>query len=132
MIASRWRCDAVHIHQLLPLIIKSYKHRFQTGTHVHAALCGGRSNAPPYRDSGHGVAATDHSQTPGSESAGPGRLADHAAEVDPLERGVLIREDVVVDGTKRAVRPVLHAVVEGLDDVFLEVFVARMRLHNRV
>jgi Putative porin len=32
MIASRWRCDAVHIHQLLPPIIKSYKHRFQTGT----------------------------------------------------------------------------------------------------
>ena len=48
MIASRWRCDAVHIHQLLPPIIKSYKHRFQTGTKwrpVIADLLPGKPNS---------------------------------------------------------------------------------------
>src|SRR5712671_1760426 len=62
----------------------------------------------------------------------PGRSADHAAEVAALESRILVRENVGLDVAERGVRLVPDAVVEGLDDVFLEAIAARMRIDHRV
>src|SRR5271163_4337249 len=59
--------------------------------------------------------------------AGPSGAADHAAEILGPERGVLVREDVGIDGAEGSLGPVVKAVVEGLDDLFLEAAGARMR-----
>src|SRR5271168_4432319 len=50
----------------------------------------------------------------------PGGVADNAAEVAADERGVLVGEDVGLDVAEGGLGPLVDAVVEGLDDVFLE------------
>src|SRR6202521_1278286 len=65
-------------------------------------------------------------------SAVPGGATDHAAEISRREMRVLVGEHVSLDVAERSVRLVPDAVVEGLDDVFLEAVAARMRLHNRL
>src|ERR1700738_4580984 len=62
----------------------------------------------------------------------PGGSADHAAEIDAAEVRVLIREHVGVDVAEGRLRLVLVAVVEGLDDVFLETRSTRMCMHHRL
>src|SRR5882757_3750655 len=62
----------------------------------------------------------------------PGRGADHAAEIDLGEVRVLIREYVGVDIAEGRLRLVLVAVVEGLDDIFLETRATRMCMHHRL
>src|SRR5260370_2723927 len=58
--------------------------------------------------------------------------ADHAAEIDAAEVRVLIREHVGVDVAEGRLRLVLVAIVEGLDDVFLETRSTRMYMHHRL
>src|ERR1700682_3723245 len=53
-------------------------------------------------------------------SASPGRSANHAAEIAAPESRVLVREHVGLDVAERRVGLVFDAVVERLDDVFLE------------
>src|ERR1700692_909119 len=93
-----------------------------------------------------GVAAGGSSPTDASESlsAGifdwrtrrglpsPGGGADHAAEIAAGEVRVLIREHVGVDIAEGRLRLVLVAVVEGLNDVFLETRSTRMCMHHRL
>src|SRR5258707_7173825 len=58
--------------------------------------------------------------------------ADHAAEIDATEVRVLVREHVGVDIAEGRLRLVLVAVVEGLDDVFLETRITLMCMHHRL
>src|SRR5258707_7574575 len=62
----------------------------------------------------------------------PSGAADHTAEISRREMRVLVGEHVGLDVAECSVRLVPDAVVEGLDDVFLEAVAARMRLHNRL
>src|SRR5260370_34194344 len=59
--------------------------------------------------------------------AGPARGSDHAAEILGPERGTLVGEHVGVDSAEGRLRLVVEAVVEGLDDLFLEAAGARVR-----
>src|SRR5437764_14817525 len=59
-------------------------------------------------------------------SARPARSPDHSAEIAALEAGVLVGEDVGLDVAERRVGLALDAIVEGLDDVFLEMRGARI------
>src|ERR1700730_9543481 len=52
--------------------------------------------------------------------AGPGRAANHAAEILGPEGGILVGEHVGVDSAKGRLGLAVEAVVEGLDDLFLE------------
>src|ERR1700716_1284244 len=61
----------------------------------------------------------------------PSGAADHAAEISSREMRVLVGEHVGLDVAEGSVRLVPDAVVEGLDDLFLEAVAARMRLHHR-
>src|ERR1700756_3731530 len=65
-----------------------------------------------------------------SLSRRPCRLADHAAEVAALECRVLVRKNVSLDVAECRFRFALDAVVEGLNDVFLEAAAARMGLDH--
>jgi transposase len=56
----------------------------------------------------------------GRRSARPGRGADHAAEILGPERRVLVGEHVGVDSAESRLGLVMEAVIEGLDDLFLE------------
>src|SRR5882672_10111658 len=62
----------------------------------------------------------------------PGRGADHAAEIAACEGGILIRENIGFHIAERRLRLVLDAVIEGLDDVFLEMRSTRMCMHHRL
>jgi hypothetical protein len=62
--------------------------------------------------------------------AGPGRGADHAAEILRPERGILVGEHVGLDIAEGRLRLVVDAVVEGLDDLFLEAAGARVRVDD--
>src|SRR6266478_2171773 len=62
----------------------------------------------------------------------PGGVADHAAEVAAGKMRILVREHVGLHVAERRLRLVLDAVVERLDDVFLEVRAARVRMHYRL
>src|ERR1700681_22217 len=64
-------------------------------------------------------------------SASPGRSANHAAEIAAPESRVLVREHVGLDVAECRVGLVFDAVVERLDDVFLELIGARMRVYDR-
>src|SRR3977135_2586133 len=70
-------------------------------------------------------------RTPRGPSAPPGRSADHAAEITAPESRVLVREHVGLDVAECRVGLMLDAVVEGLNDVFLELLGPRMRVHHR-
>src|SRR5258708_34150080 len=61
-----------------------------------------------------------------TRSALPMGAADHAAEILRLERRVLVREHVRIDRAKGGLGPVPHPIIEGLDDLLLEV--ARTRV----
>src|SRR5271168_630445 len=65
-------------------------------------------------------------------SRAPGGVADHATEITPGETRVLVGEHVGLDVAEGCVRLVLDAVVERLDDVFLELVAARMCPHYRL
>ena len=54
-------------------------------------------------------------------SASPGGPADDAAEVAAVEVWLLVRDHVGLDVAEGGIGLVLDAVIEGLDDVFLEV-----------
>src|SRR5258705_10862332 len=53
--------------------------------------------------------------------AGPSGGADHAAEIPGSEGGILVGENVGLDVAEGRIGLVVDAVVEGLDDLFLEV-----------
>src|SRR6267142_2713499 len=52
--------------------------------------------------------------------AGPGRGADHTAEILGPEGGILVGEHVGVDSAEGRLWLAVEAVVKGLDDLFLE------------
>src|ERR1700730_11309863 len=64
-------------------------------------------------------------------SAVPGGATDHAAEISQREMRVFVGEHVGLDVAEGRMRLVPDAVVEGLDDVFLETAAAGVRLHHR-
>src|SRR5580704_4411472 len=68
----------------------------------------------------------------GGCSPAPGGAADYAAEIAAREVRILVGEHVGLDVAKGGVRLWPDAVVEGLDNVFLETAAARMRLHHRL
>src|SRR5271169_2372411 len=59
-------------------------------------------------------------------------MADDAAEVARLEGRLLVRDDIGFYVAKRGRRLVFDSVIKGLNDVLLEMFWARMRLHDCV
>src|ERR1700720_3183398 len=65
-------------------------------------------------------------------SPAPGGAADYAAEIAAREMRILVGEHVGLYVAEGSVRLVFDAVVEGLDDVFLEAVAARMRPHHRL
>src|ERR1700730_971665 len=65
-------------------------------------------------------------------SAVPGGAADHAAEIAAPEVRIFVGEHVGLDVAEGGMRLVPDAVVEGLDDFFLETAAARMRLYHRL
>ena len=62
--------------------------------------------------------------------ARPSRGAYHAAEILGPERGILVGENIGVDSAEGRLGLVVEAVVEGLDDLFLEAAGARVRADN--
>src|SRR4029077_5248683 len=60
----------------------------------------------------------------------PRRSADHAAEVASFEGRVLVGEHVGLHIAECSFRFVLDAVVEGLNDLLLEVIGARVGMHD--
>src|SRR5260370_38187886 len=62
--------------------------------------------------------------------AGPSRGADHAAEILGSEGGILVSEHVGFDVAEGRLGLVVDAVVEGLDDLFLEAAGARVRAED--
>jgi hypothetical protein len=66
------------------------------------------------------------------QSVVPVRLQDDAAEVHAVKRRVLEREDIIVKGAKCTVWPMLHPMVESVDDPDLEVRAARMGGDDRL
>src|ERR1700680_2242870 len=59
--------------------------------------------------------------------AGPGRGADHAAEILGSEGGGLVGEHVGVDSAEGRLGIMVEAVGEGVDDLFLKATGARVR-----
>src|SRR5215472_2015261 len=64
--------------------------------------------------------------------SGPGRGADHAAEILGPEGVILVGEHVGVDSAEGRVGLAMEAVIEGLDDLFLEAAGARVRADHRI
>src|SRR5260370_4587898 len=62
--------------------------------------------------------------------AGPGRGADHAAEILRPEGGILVGEHIGLDVAEGRVGLEVDGIVEGLDDLFLEAAGARVRVDN--
>src|SRR3984957_2266066 len=62
----------------------------------------------------------------------PRRSADHAAKVASPEASIFVCEHVGVYGAECRLRLVPEAVVEGLDDVFLEATAARVGMNDRL
>src|SRR5438270_261905 len=60
----------------------------------------------------------------------PSRSSNDTAEISVSEVRILVRQHVGVDVAEGRLRPVLVAVVEGLDDVFLEMGRTRMCMHH--
>ena len=60
----------------------------------------------------------------------PGRCADHVAEIPGSEGGILVGEHIGFDVAKGRLGSVVNAVVERLDDYFLEMGRARVRLDD--
>src|SRR3982074_2285220 len=60
----------------------------------------------------------------------PGGGADHAAEIAAPEGRILIRKNIGLHIAERRLRLVLNAVIEGLDDVLLEVIRTRVRTYD--
>src|SRR5580704_7382867 len=68
----------------------------------------------------------------GGSLPAPSGSSDDAAEIAAGEVHILIREHVGLDVAEGRLRLVLDAVVEGLDDVFLEMRSTRMCMHHRL
>src|SRR5580704_12900978 len=62
----------------------------------------------------------------------PGGGADHAAEVAAPEGRIFVRENIGFHVAEGCLGLVLDAVIEGLDDVFLETRSTRMCMHHRL
>src|ERR1700735_5452455 len=62
----------------------------------------------------------------------PGRGADHAAEVAAPEGRIFVRENIGFHVAEGCLGLVLDAVIEVLDDVFLEMRSTRMCMHHRL
>src|SRR5437016_7315198 len=60
----------------------------------------------------------------------PGGAADHSAEIAAGEVRILVREYVGLHIAERCLRLVLDAVVERLDDIFLEMRSTRMGMRH--
>jgi hypothetical protein len=60
----------------------------------------------------------------------PTGARNDAAEVYAFEVGVFERKNIVVDGPKRTIWTMLHSLIEGLDDIRLEVIAAWMGVHD--
>jgi len=63
-------------------------------------------------------------------SACPGGPEDYFAKISTLEVRVLKRKHIIIHGAESAVCPVLHSLVEGIDDVLLEARAARVSSDN--
>jgi hypothetical protein len=61
-------------------------------------------------------------------SAVPVRAADHAAEIAAVEVRILVGDDIGLDVAEGRFGLVLDAIVEGLDDILLEIRRARKAL----
>jgi cytochrome c peroxidase len=94
--------------------------------------------SPDYRDLGarelrHQLHAQDEVEelsiraTRSTRPVGP---KDHFAKVGALEAGILERQHIIVDRTEGTVRPMLHTLVEGVDNAVLKVGAARMSRDN--
>ena len=64
-------------------------------------------------------------------SACPCRSEDYLTKVGALEAWIFERQHIIVNRTKSAVWPVLHAVVKGVNDVLLKTGAARVGSDNR-
>ena len=62
----------------------------------------------------------------------PGGCTDHAAKIAAPEEWIFIRENIGFHITEGRLRLVLDAVIEGLDDVFFEMYVPRMGMNYRL
>src|ERR1700732_1106966 len=91
---------------------------------LRAETAGAMSRQYPYRCR---LASSSYARGP---PAPPGRSANHAAEIAAPESRVLVREHVGLDVAECRVGLVFDAVIERLDDVFLEMLGARMRVHD--
>src|ERR1700678_4509144 len=62
----------------------------------------------------------------------PGGGADHTTEIAAPEGRILVRKNIGFDVPEGCLRLVFDAVIEGLDDVFLEMRRTRMCVHHRL
>src|ERR1700694_580393 len=62
----------------------------------------------------------------------PGGAADHAAEIAAPKRWILIGKNIGFHVAESRLRLVLDAVIERLDDVFLELCRTRVGMHHRL
>ena len=60
----------------------------------------------------------------------PGGVQDDLAEIGALELRIFVCQHVIVHGAKGAIRPMLHTVIEGVDNVLFEVIAAGMGGHH--
>ncbi len=62
----------------------------------------------------------------------PVRMADNRAHIHPLELRILRGQKVIIEGSKGGLRPMLHALVERVDDPVFEVGFARKRRDDSI
>ena len=63
-------------------------------------------------------------------SSRPGGVQDDLAKIGALELRIFVSQHVIVHGAKGAIRPMLHAVIEGVNNVLFEVIAAGMGGHH--
>ena len=63
-------------------------------------------------------------------SSRPGGVQDDLAKIGALELRIFVCQHVIVHGAKGAIRPMLHAVIEGVNNVLFEVIAAGMGGHH--
>lgn len=71
-------------------------------------------------------------QGPTGALVGPSRMQDDAAHIPTLERRVLEGEEIIIERSERAVRPMLQPFVERIDNGVLEVGFARPRCRHGI
>ena len=60
----------------------------------------------------------------------PGGVQDDLAKIGALELQIFVCQHVIVHSAKGAIRPMLHAVIEGVNNVLFEVIAAGMGGHH--